>query len=385
MIKKILLWIALAYILFIAVGVTLLYFGKIERYYFFPGFSVKYKIKQKGIVSTDGPIIYYRNAKTLSKAIYGTGNSAIISLDTLTSRKASCMSFQTGEKFDIDLKDSLSIEKDNYTLPDKMLVLSDIEGNFKGLKMILQGTKVINNQFDWTFGEGHLVLLGDFFDRGTDVAACLWLVYRLEEQAIKAGGKVHFLLGNHEIMNLTGKLHYLNNRYKANADTLGLNYEQFYDNNSELGRWLRTKNVVEKIGDVLVLHAGLSPEMVSKKLPLTTINSIVRKAIDKKAESFLEVEKLVMGEKGPFWYRGLAQEEVRQGELEQFLAQYKASTIVMGHTILGQIKTIYQGRGIAIDLEHQKNSDKAVMQALWRQGNKFYVVNQDNKLNEISN
>jgi hypothetical protein len=384
MLKKILIWLALTYILFVAVGVALLYFGKIERYYFFPGFSIKYKIKQNGVVGTDGPIVYYHDAKILSRGIKGIGKSAIISIDTLTNKKTSCISFQTGEKFDVNLKDSLPTEKDEYTLPDKMLVLSDIEGNFKGLKMILQGSKVMDNQFVWTFGNGHLVLLGDFFDRGTDVSACLWLVYRLEEQAIKAGGKVHFLLGNHEIMNLTGKLRYLNNRYVANADTLDLDYARWYNKDSELGRWLRTKNVMEKIGNILFLHAGLSQELASKNLSLTMINEIARKGIDKKAESFLEAEKLIMGENGPFWYRGIAQQEVGSNEFAQILGQYKTNKMVIGHTILGQIQSLYEERAIAIDLEHQQNSDKGIMQALWIQGNRFYIINQDNKLSKIN-
>jgi hypothetical protein len=383
MVKKILLGIALAYVLYIAVGVALLYFGKIERYYFLPGFSIKYKIKKKGVVGTDGPIVYYQGAKALSMSIGGTGKFARISVDTLTDKKLSCVSFQTGERFSVGLKDRLNIEKDDYALPEKMLILSDIEGNFKGLKMILKGTKVIDDQFDWTFGKGHLVLLGDFFDRGTDVTACLWLIYRLEEQAIKAGGKVHFLLGNHEIMNLTGKLHYLNSRYKANADTLGLKYEQWHDKNSELGRWLRTKNIVEKIGDVLYTHAGLSPEVASKYLSITRTNDIARDAIDKKPESFINIDELIMGPNGPFWYRGIAQQEIGQKEIEQLLGQYGLVKMVIGHTILGEIKTLYQGKVIAIDLEHQKNSEEGIMQALFGKGNKFYVINQDGRLSGI--
>ena len=56
----------------------------------------------------------------------------------------------------------------------------------------------------WTFGKGHLVICGDLFDRGNDVTAELWLLYKLEEEAKEKGGYVHTILGNHEIMNLSG-------------------------------------------------------------------------------------------------------------------------------------------------------------------------------------
>ncbi len=46
---------------------------------------------------------------------------------------------------------------------------------------------------------------GDMFDRGDQVTECLWLVYALEETAKAAGGYVHFILGNHELMNLQGR------------------------------------------------------------------------------------------------------------------------------------------------------------------------------------
>jgi hypothetical protein len=384
MAKKIFWGIILAYTLYLLTGIVLLYIGKIEKYYFFPGFSIKHKIKEKGIVSTDGPIVLYRTGSTLAISIRGVGRSASISHDTVIHKLIDCRSFQTGDKLEIRLKDSLVTEPDLYSLPEKMLIISDIEGNFKGLKIILQGTNIINKTFDWNFGKGHLVLVGDFFDRGTDVTACLWLVYKLEEQAKKAGGKVHFIIGNHEVMNLTGKLHYLNVRYKANADTLGIKYERWYDKNTELGRWLRTKNVAEKIGDVLYLHAGISPAIAQKKLTLTEINNLSRHVIDKKTESFTVNEKLIAGKDGPYWYRGLAQQEIGQQELDGLFRQFKIKKMVIGHTILGDIQSIYNGRIVAIDIPHQENSDKGMMKALWYANHQFYIIDQNRRLSPLN-
>jgi hypothetical protein len=65
--------------------------------------------------------------------------------------------------------------------------------------------------------DGSLILTGDFFDRGLRVTECLWLMYKLEGEALAAGGRVHFLLGNHEVMNLSGDHTYVRSKYVEGA------------------------------------------------------------------------------------------------------------------------------------------------------------------------
>ena len=57
---------------------------------------------------------------------------------------------------------------------------------------------------NWTFGNGHLVLVGDFVDRGFSTTQVLWFIYKLEQEAEKQGGYVHYILGNHELKNMQG-------------------------------------------------------------------------------------------------------------------------------------------------------------------------------------
>ena len=40
-----------------------------------------------------------------------------------------------------------------------MLVISDIEGNFEAFRKLLQGNGVIDENFNWTYGKDHLVLV----------------------------------------------------------------------------------------------------------------------------------------------------------------------------------------------------------------------------------
>jgi hypothetical protein len=117
----------------------------------------------------------------------------------------------------------------------------------------------MDSAYNWIFGDGHLVLTGDFFDRGDQVTEVLWLIYSLEDKAKAVGGYVHFVLGNHEIMNLSGDLRYLHPKYVQNTVLLNEDYMgSLYGESSEIGRWLRTKNIVEKVGTILFAHAGIS-------------------------------------------------------------------------------------------------------------------------------
>ncbi len=68
-------------------------------------------------------------------------------------------------KFSFQLKDSIKLENETYNLPDKIIVISDIEGNFDAFSGFLLNNKVIDNNYNWIFGNGHLLLNGDFVDR----------------------------------------------------------------------------------------------------------------------------------------------------------------------------------------------------------------------------
>jgi hypothetical protein len=383
MIKKILWGLLAVIILYFAIGIGLMAAGVIHRLYFFPGYSIKKgsdRTFDKSGINVEGPIVVYGNSVLTTRSIVKTGDKFKIETDTISNRNAHCLTAfasDTNAQFSFSLKDSLKQEPAEYALPDKMLILSDIEGNFKGFTMILRGAGVIDTAFNWSFGNGHLVLNGDFFDRGLNVNQTLWLIYKLEQQAALAGGKVHFILGNHEIMNLTGKHKYVRNQYLKNADTLKFDYDEWYTPKTELGRWLRTKNVIEKIGNMLFTHGGISKDLAQLNTPIQQINSIAKNYIDKpKPDKNDKAAYLIAATpESPYWYRGMAEESMSKEEVATALKKYNVDKVIIAHTILGKIKYLYNKQVIAIDLPHQENSDKGFMNALWYQNGKFYIIN----------
>ena len=72
----------------------------------------------------------------------------------------------------------------------KILALGDIHGTYDPLVSFLRSHDIIDENMDWSWSDGHLVFLGDIFDRGEDVTPILWLMYKLEKQALAAGGRM---------------------------------------------------------------------------------------------------------------------------------------------------------------------------------------------------
>ena len=319
---------------------------------------------------SDGPHVLYRGQKVVVKYVETRDTIVRATSQTFNDRASvilTCRVPDSDDAFMFGLQDTLRIEPDEYPMPARMLVLSDIEGNFEGFKTMLLGAKVIDKNFNWTFGKGHIVLLGDYFDRGLNVTECLWLAYKLEREAEAVGGKVHFILGNHEILNLEGQIQYVRKKYLENAKLMGETYGRLFDNNSELGRWLRTKNAVERIGDYVFCHGGISPELTTTSLTLHEINTISRQHLGIPLEKIKNMDALTIFDQkvGIFWYRKAAKNMLSAEEVTQILQFAKAKRMVVGHTLQNGISALYKGQVICTDLYHEETMRMGFMKTLW--------------------
>ena len=115
-----------------------------------------------------------------------------------------------------------------YSRVDSISVISDIHGEYHSYINLLKATGIIDDNLRWNFGQGHLVVLGDIFDRGDMVTEVLWHLFGLEKQALQAGGMVHVLLGNHELMILSKDLSYMSEKYNKVEAITGRKYYNLY-------------------------------------------------------------------------------------------------------------------------------------------------------------
>ena len=301
--------------------------------------------------------------------------------------------------FQINLKDSLHTEADSYTTDQKILAVSDIEGNFKVFTELLINNKIIDKNLNWIFGKGHLVCNGDFFDRGNDVTATLWLIYKLEQEAEKQGGKVHFMLGNHEEMNLRGFVKYVKLKYETLAVMLNIPYKELYGKDSELGRWLRTKNTMIKINDVLFTHGGISPLFVEKKYSIQEGNNLIRSYLGEDVDYIKFINPrayFLFDRQGPMWYRGYFGDYkeyykgTSQKEIDNISKYLNVSRIVVGHSIVDKVKPLFQNKIIAIDAMEEndpRKQDDDLMakscQALLIENNVYYRIFSNGKKEKL--
>jgi hypothetical protein len=282
--------------------------------------------------------------------------------------------------FSFLVKHDLKNEPSEYPLPEKIFVVSDIEGNFRSFYRMLLRNKIVNRYLDWTFGNNHLGVNGDCFDSGDQVVECLWLIYSLEDKAKKNGGYVHFILGNHEIMNMNGDWRYVHPKYAENTKKKRPQLA-LYDGNSELWRWLRTKNIIEKIGDILFVHAGISEELIKTGASLNSINNYARPYYNNSGELFDNqlLSVIYNSENSPFWFRGYYQDKVTEEQIDASLKHFEVKTIVTGHTIIPQISGFFNGKVINVNTDHAAGRSEGLM----IKGRNFFRVTSDGKREKI--
>ncbi len=321
--------------------------------------------------AVDGPYVLYRNDSVLVEYIDSiagqTKSVRTQSFPMVQKNKVDLVvnTDETGKTFHVKLKGKLENEKATYGKPKSMLVISDIEGNFTAFRKLLQGNRVIDNNLHWTYGKGHLVLNGDFVDRGNMVTQVLWLIYSLEQQAEAVGGKVHFVLGNHEVMNMGGEHDYVAEEVMANTKLLNVDTINIYGPNTELGRWMATKNVAERVGNMLFIHGGISRYVNMMQLTLKEMNELVRPHYTDTAYNFTDPRvEILYSDFGPLWYRGYYMDtpRARQPQIDSTLDLYDARYIATGHSIVAnQICSFFGGKVFNTDLQHAKGKSEALL------------------------
>ena len=231
---------------------------------------------------TDGPYVFYENGEVYVRSVVYKDGGYHPALDSFPEKQKVRHIITVHCQDHPDWDFTVRLRKKIVTPPAisrthrkaRVFVLSDIEGEFKPFRELLLAAKVIDKNYHWTFGKGKLIIAGDLFDRGRQVSQYLWLLYKLEDEAAAKKGEVHVVLGNHDIMNLSGDFRYVEPEYSNDARLMGKEYKDLYGSNTELGRWLRSKNIIENINGLLVMHAGLSSAILSEQKTVAALNRV---------------------------------------------------------------------------------------------------------------
>ena len=279
------------------------------------------------------------------------------------------------------------------TTTERVVAIGDVHGAFDTFVAILREAGLIGGNRRWSGGRAVLVQTGDVLDRGPDSKKVLDLLRSLETDAARAGGQVHALVGNHEVMRLIGDMRYVSakeyeafqtpesssvrNALFASASTamrdqarktgekfdegayskaffaetpLGLvEMHRAFSPKGDYGGWLRTRRAFIKLNGILFVHGGFSPAVAASGCAaLATRTRLELQAATLDATKAVE---LLSREDGPLWYRGLVNGTATEADVTAVLTALGAKAIVVGHSSTkdGKIQPHFGGRVVAID------------------------------------
>jgi len=186
---------------------------------------------------------------------------------------------------------------------ERIVAVSDIHGAYDALIETLQVADVIDEDLAWSGGKTHFVVTGDLLDRGPDSRLVMDLIMRLEHEAPLAGGRVHQLIGNHEVMNLIGDLRYVadeeyaafldmesekereywykrfRRKHPADSGEAAIRWQfdekappgyfghrKAFRYDGPYGKWLLQKPIMVVINDTVFVHGGIPPLVAERGL-----------------------------------------------------------------------------------------------------------------------
>jgi hypothetical protein len=350
--------------------------------------SNQQKVYQEPI--NDGPYVFRQGKKVLAHYIL---NSRLLSQFFEVKRSDFKVNIRPARQTYVIPTAQPAVEPSRCQGVSKIFIVSDIHGQFDRFKILLIKNKIVNKKMAWQFKKGHLVILGDVFDRGPRVTETLWTIHQLEQQAKKKGGRVHLLLGNHEVMILHGDVRYIHAKYAHVANhILKLPVEVLYGPLSVLGQWLRSKNTIIRINDILFVHGGIHPGILKRNLDMDDINRLIRDNLDTPLETIKADELLtfLFFKNGPLWYRGYfpgeddsipAEERYERLEtpaVQQILDYFKVNYIIVGHTTQTEVTPLYDNRVFATDTGIKHGSEGEAL--LWNKGKFFRATVEGKKI-----
>ena len=196
-------------------------------------------------------------------------------------------------------------EKDVLPAVDRIIVIGDLHGDWNETIKSLKLAKVIDNKLNWIGGKTVVVQIGDQIDRCRQLPCnrpikddedsdikILKFFTKLHSQALNAGGAIYSIIGNHELMNSTGRMEYVSYQNYMEFEKRPDNKEFLNGmpsdlKNMEARKWAFkpgnplaefiacTRKLALIIGDNLFVHAGIVPEIAQKYPNISDLNKLL--------------------------------------------------------------------------------------------------------------
>ena len=332
----------------------------------------------------DGPYLFYENGRLKILEVAKDNTLGIREESGLPAGlKLDVYSDDSQLLFQVPVNNIDNIERpawNDRTSYEKTFAVSDLHGRFDLFAAILKAGEVINDNYEWIYGNNHLVINGDIFDRGADVLPILWLIYKLEFEAKAVGGMVTTILGDHEELVMRDNLKYTYAKYNTLSQrAMNMTYGKMWGLTNVMGNWLRSKNTIQIVGENLYVHAGLSKAFMEREETIPEINELVAKSIyltkEERKKQFPDIADFLYSDSynGPLWYRGMVKtgseySPIKDADVQTLLDEYNVERIIVGHTENSRVKYTYSGKVYDICVNHPKAFEKETRAVLIKDG-----------------
>jgi hypothetical protein len=167
----------------------------------------------------------------------------------------------------------IEVPPTHYEMPDKMIVVNSDVSNVDNFIAFLIHNGIMNKKYEWSFGKGHLVFANVWGSSSNSFI--FWLMYKLEYEAKQGGGHLHYVLSQDPFQRIRKNREQDDHSKPAFYRLKNWDIDTILQKNSEQGRWVYSKNAVEKIGGFLIVQAGVN-SAIKDNIPLDTINNLMR-------------------------------------------------------------------------------------------------------------
>lgn len=225
----------------------------------------------------------------------------------------------------------------------RIFAIGDVHGDYTTFMTLLFRAKIVDKNGNWIAGRTILVQVGDVLDSkvrvpdGKDDGGEVKIfrkLFDLHNQSHYHGGKVIFIVGNHEMMNLTGDFSYVSDKGK-NEFGGSSGRRKFFSPGSQFCVELsKFAYGIAKIGNTLFVHGSVLPS-IAKKYSISVINELLHRFMRGERELMYnkDFKNIFLDNNGICWARTYSLEKPRCGALYDVLNLYGGNQMVVGHSV----------------------------------------------------
>lgn len=276
----------------------------------------------------------------------------------------------------------------------RLIAIGDLHGDFEATISSFKLAKLIDNKLNWVGGDTVVVQVGDQIDRcrpykykcsdkratindeASDIKILKFFTL-MHNKALKKGGGVYSLLGNHEIMNVRGDMRYVS---KKNVDQFndtkfksGLESRKYYFKpGSRYSNFLAcTRQTSLIVGSYLFVHAGILPTLIKKyNLKADNIDKIniyvklwLLGLIKEK-----NIKKLINHKMSPFWTRFLGNLVSDNDKYDEKckIMEPVFKTLNINGMIIGHTPQLYNENDDKMNEEQKKKKITSCNSKIWK-------------------